>query len=360
MKFIRSAYFSIGLLCCTATGGLAEDLVLDDISTDDNVIAIYGAACEKIKNGEAKSSLRVRATDKASFEAVSSISELAQIKKELDPHDFNVMIYDMVDNYIEDLAVRTTKQDEANICVEVTGYLKKDNIVAAVQQTFEGRTGQDFTENQTAASTQPTSETETEVADSTVLSEMSAASNTASVAEDPLPKEVSLQQESTVAVDVDDGENKINVYVAPTVFFNNTESETHAQNVKTVLERSPVLRLVNDAGKADFVVKSNVLRAKIDPINSNTSRLQMVVSVTLENTKDQTSSTEHQNRFVLFSSSEDEQTVAGKLMRKLFEKATESVLPLLEKESHTDKAVSSLPQMITPSNVKRHQETDAN
>lgn len=357
MKFIRSAYFSIGLLCCTAASGLAEDLVLDDISTDDDVIAIYGAACEKIKNGEAKSSLRVRATDKASFEAVSSISELAQIKKELDPHDFNVMIYDMVDNYVEDLAARTTKQDEANICVEVTGYLKKDNIVAAVQQTFEGRAGQDFTENRTdSVNGQSAPETEIEATAGTVLSETSTPDNTVFVAEEASTKEVSLPQKTTA----DEGENKINVYVAPTVFFNDTESETHAQNVKTVLERSPVLRLTNDAGKADFVVKSNVLRAKIDPINSNTSRLQMVVSVTLENTKDKTTSTEHQNRFVLFSSSEDEQAVAGKLMRKLFEKATESVLPLLEKESHTDKAVSSLPQMITPSSIKLHQETDAN
>lgn len=359
MKFIRSVYFSIGLLCCTAASGLAEDLVLDDISTDEDVIAIYGAACEKIKNGEAKSSLRVRATDKASFEAVSSISELAQIKKELDPHDFNVMIYDMVDNYVEDLAARTTKQDETNICVEVTGYLKKDNIITAVQQTFEGRAGQDFTENKTdSADSRPTAETGVETTDDTVLSETSAPDNTVFVAEEASTKEVSLPQEQEPTAD--DGENKINVFVAPTVFFNDTESETHAQNVKTVLERSPILRLTNDAGKADFVVKSNVLRAKIDPINSNTSRLQMVVSVTIENTKDKTSSTEHQNRFVLFSSSEDEQAVAGKLMRKLFEKATESVLPLLEKESHTDKTVSSLPQMITPSSVKLYQETDAN
>lgn len=349
MKFGRLVYLVIGGLCCTGVSVFAEDLVLDDISYNDDVIAVYGAACEKSRNGEAKSSLRVRATDKASFEAVSAIAELATIKKELDPHDFNVMIYDMVDNYVEDLAIRTTKQDEENICVEVTGYLKKDNIVAAVQQTFNGRTGQDFAEVQQ----NPTADTADDSSTGSSPEKMSDEENISNAGTD-----VSLSQTLPPA---EEDENKTAVYVAPTVFFNDTKSETHAQNIKAVLERSPALLLTEEEGKADFVVKSNVLRAKIDPINSNTNRLQMVVSVTLENTKDKTSSTEHQNRFVLFSSSEDEQAVAGKLLRKLFEKATESVLPILEKESRSDgKAVSSLPQMITPNSVKLHQETDAN
>ncbi len=349
MRFYRKFIFTLGLFCGINTPCFASDLVLDDASTDENVIAIYGAACEKIKSGEAKSSVRVRATDKASFEAVGSISELAPIKKDLDQHDFNVMIYDLVDNYVEDMAVRTTKQDENNLCVEVTGYLKKDNIVAVVKETFDGKAGANFSEAERNSverdEEKPFENPENIINDTSLVTE---------------EKNILNDAIDSPEVASENKEEKISIFVMPTVFFNETQSETHAQTIKDVLKRSSSLALTAEKNGADFLIKSNVLRAKIDPINSNTSRLQMVVSVTIENMQNKTSSTEHQNRFVLFSSSDDEQKVATTLMRQLFEKATEAILPILEKESRADRVVPSLPQMITPSNLKTHPETDEN
>lgn len=55
---------------------------------------------------------------------------------------------------------------------------------------------------------------------------------------------------------------------------------------------------------ADYIIRTNVLKAKVDPINSSTNRLHMVVSVEAEFPDEKSSVIEHQNRFVLFNSDE--------------------------------------------------------
>lgn len=87
-----------------------EDVSLDTASLDKDVTSVYGTDCEKVKPGEARSTVRVRVTDKASYLAVSSLPDLRNAKVELNEHDFNVMVYNLVDNNIEDMAIRTTKQ----------------------------------------------------------------------------------------------------------------------------------------------------------------------------------------------------------------------------------------------------------
>ena len=95
---------------------------------------------------------------------------------------------------------------------------------------------------------------------------------------------------------------------------------------------------------ADYVIGSKVLRAKVDPINKDTNRMQMVIAVESRNTDSGETETEHQNRFVLFSSSENEQKVAAKLMKQLFEKAADKIITELE-IAHND---AGLPAVITP------------
>ncbi len=57
----------------------------------------------------------------------------------------------------------------------------------------------------------------------------------------------------------------------------------------------------------------------------------MVIVVESRNTDSGETETEHQNRFVLFSSSENEQKVAAKLMKQLFEKAADKIITRLVK-----------------------------
>ena len=133
------AGFVLIFLLLTAPAALAagaDNFVLDKASLDNDVTSVYGANCEKIKPGEARSTVRVRVTDKASYLAVSQLPDLKNARVELNEHDFNVMVYNLVDNNIEDMAVRTTKQTPDEICVEVTGYISGKNIFAAIDDAL--------------------------------------------------------------------------------------------------------------------------------------------------------------------------------------------------------------------------------
>ena len=95
-----------------------------------------------------------------------------------------------------------------------------------------------------------------------------------------------------------------------------------------------------DKEQAAYTVKTRVLRAKVDPINQQTSRLQMVIAAELEQPGKE-AVVEHQNRFVLFDDKDDEQTVAANLMRKLLLQATRTVLKKVKtKQSRSDAIIT--------------------
>lgn len=291
--------------------------------TDNEVAAVYGKACEKIRSGEPKSSTRVRVIDKATFVAAEGTSMLDDFRKKADPHDFNTLIYDLIDNSIEDLSVRTLRQDEEEICVEVTGYLIKKDIAEGLSvleekeaQAAEEQLAQETSPAQTAAAEIPAAPQKTNE-----LITPAAQSNTTS----NQPNNEQQALENNVADRPAEAEGKALIYIEPTEFYNHTKSNKFAEIIARQFSSDGDIMLAKQKETADYVIKSNVLKAKVDPINSNTSRLQMVVSVELENKSGEKISSEHQNRFVLFSSDEDEQEVALRLMRKLFENACERI-----------------------------------
>lgn len=353
--FIAFLIFSLGIADCTTA--FAEEAIADASSLDDDVIPIYGNACEKIKGDEAKSTARVRVTDKASFLAVSSVLSVMEYKNELNEHDFNVMVYSLVDNSVEDMAVRTTKQDNENICVEVTGYINKDSIVsafdnAAVKEPADKTAKESMTEI--------VNEVNKSYSDSEIDGKHKPGvippTDEATLEKYKAPVQETAPQPKQIAIAADDKRGL--VYVAPTEFFNNTQSEKHAKILKQLFSKNDYFYITNQKDLADYIVKSKVLRAKVDPINSSTNRLQMVISVEVEFVENKTSATEHQNRFVLFSSEESEQEAAFKLMKKLFEKAGETIKRKIEQaERKKGNGGGMLPQIITPANSRQTENT---
>ena len=83
MKFVKIAFF---IVLCLAKQSLAQ---VDENSEEIN---IFANVCEKISNGESKSSARLRASDKASFKAVQEIPELKKYKENVDIHKFNMKV----------------------------------------------------------------------------------------------------------------------------------------------------------------------------------------------------------------------------------------------------------------------------
>ena len=143
-------------------------------------------------------------------------------------------------------------------------------------------------------------------------------------------------------------DNRGLIYIAPTEFFDKTTSDAHAQVLREMFENDNDYLITDKKDLADYIIKTKVLRAKVDPINSSTNRLQMVVSVEAEFPDEKASAIEHQNRFVLFNSGENEQEVAAKLLKKLFAAAGEKIKDKVNQAERRRRPDKALPEIITP------------
>lgn len=353
-----------------------------------DIVKIKGEACEKFVPGQSKSSIRVRVTDKASYKAVSQVENLADVRSRMLEHDFNVIVYNLVDNYVRDLMVRTTSQNDKELCVKVTGALlasdidtvvanyspntpapeydikeaagieeevltEEDELEPAVpaepdaevlysgpEELEQERQAAEAAETETALSTEilpggenalpvvygggeevkaeesapsPAAGTEETAASDDALSEneeMSlgelppppaetpeAVETNASANETRPTAEVEPEMPATAptpvtaenvqpaaqpAAPVPVIEEKANVYVGPVEFNNNTHSAKPSQVLKDMFADTEGYRLVDNPGAAGYVFLPKVLKAKVDALNSQTKRIQMVVSLQLQ------------------------------------------------------------------------------
>ena len=319
-------------------------LKAEGIPEDDGVRAVYATSCEKIRGEEAKSSARTRATDKASFKALENLSDLSDYRDKYDTHDYNVLVYTLVDNYLEDMAVRTLEQDESQICVEVTGYLNRKNIEKAVQELAARREAQypDRLVVEKTALTEPSPtglppKPEIKISEDIAVEKILEEEKTL-----PAPAETPKDPASIAKTATDDGRTK--VFIERTKFYNDTSTNAFHADLAGALEENSQAAVTNSLSDADYIIKTKVLRAKVDPINKQTNRLQMVIALELINTADSSTMTEHQNRFILFESSENEQNVAASLLKKLLRKAGRQIAPRIKPKAGSRGANS----IITP------------
>lgn len=254
-----------------------------------NILELQANACEKSIEGESLSSTRTRAADKATFLGIKGLKEIEEDKKRLDEHDLNVMIYRLVDEYVENLNVKTTKQEKDKVCVEVTGLIDPQNIKSVRA---------DFT---TQAS---------------VVSEESAQK----AAED-VTKEIAIRPNNP--------ENLALVFIDQVTYYNGTESPKQTSFLKNLFKDNPYFYLTEDKELADYTIFPKLLKAKVDALDSSHKRLQMVVTLDVSGIEPDITSV-HQNRFLLFSAEDDEQEIAARLIKKLLDQAAKDTLRLIE------------------------------
>lgn len=342
----------------------------------DDTVKIAGKACEIYSSATSKSSIRVKVTDKASYNAVSQIPSLLELKSQMLEHDFNVIVYNLVDNYVQNMSVKTVDQSDDELCVEVTGYIpaedinmvvanyspsnpapeydfaKANNVVeedntpfvedkpTMAEVMYNGPSDFDKTPEPTAApiAYQP----ENENTDITSAADVPSVDETP-VADENKPDDIPVVAENTepeVETPTEHGEytpditleetQKSLVYVAPVEFSNNTHSSKPIDVIKNLFDNGEVYTILDHPDGADYTISSKVLKAKIDQINSQTRRLQMVVSAELKIKGADGSIADHQNRFVLFNSDENEQEVAMNLLRKLLFKSGKKLYARVE------------------------------
>lgn len=299
---------------------------------------IKAIACESLQEDEAKSTARVRVTDKATFNAISEIPQLKSYKEKLDSHDFNVMVYTIVDEYIEDFSVKTTEQSDEKICVEIHGFVNPTNVQSAIDATLKKQAVQEeISDDKTTENTALLSD---EITDH--LNKTNPINN-----DDFIPP--SQENESNISTESSDLLGRL--YVAPVAFFNNTTSDYHAQLIVDSFKNAYNYEIVDSPNDADYLIKTSVLRAKVDALNNSTSRLQMVIAMELSFKDGTSSQTIHQNRFVVFENSENEQNVALKLLTKLFNNAVEQIEVYMQKHEKEKGNIPVLPSVITPSSL---------
>lgn len=267
---------------------------------DNNALSVFGSACEEVKKDEPNTSTRVKATDKACYSAITSLPQIVSIRDNFDDHDFNVIVYNIIDEYLEDLDTKTTQQDGEKICIEISGYITPENIGKAIDEAIK-----------------MPEDTPSESQSDDVLAENSLNSS---------PTSIPANNSHIVVLST--------VYVRPTEFYNNTQSHSHSRIFENIIAQSENIKLVKSEDEANFIVTPKILKAKIEPLNKETSRLQMVLALEILDKNKNSLITEHENKFILFNTSDDEQTIAKTLLRQLFEQGSVSVLSLVEKSSY--------------------------
>ncbi len=355
---------------------------------DDDVVKVSGSACEIFNNGQSKSSVRVRVTDKASYNAVSQIPSLAELRSQMLEHDYNVIVYNLVDNYVQNMSVRTTSQDNNELCVEVTGAIPAADIVTVIanyspanpapEYDFKKANGiitekaEPFKENKPSEAEvmyngpkefdkiaepskaeiayQPEQEPQPQVQAVEEKKVLPEAEKIAAPAvyvpeeNDVIPTDSSVINQEPTPIELDkpkiepepepepviEEPAKALIYIAPVEFNNNTHTSKPLGVLKEFFANEDLYTLLDNPDGADYTISSKVLKAKIDSVNQKTRRMQMVVSVELKINGADGSISDHQNRFVLFDSSENEQEVAMNLLKKLLQKSGEKLIARVE------------------------------
>ena len=270
---------------------------------EGRLLPIYGNACEKIKKDEPRSSTRVRVTDMACYVAAENIPEIQSLKAKLNDHDFSILVYNIVDNYLEALAFKTLVEDGREMCVEVKGGISPENL----QQAWE-------------------------YAETVIKSAPKENENEIVVAEDKKDKEIAKATNLVVPTTSNEFA-AAKIFFLPTHFYNDTKSNNLANVLKEFFSSQKNIKIAEKKKDADYTIHSEVLRARIDQINEEKNRLQMVVSLELKDKDGKTIITEHQNRFVLFSIEDNEQEIAFRLLKKLFKNAAQLLYKRIERES---------------------------
>ena len=278
------------LLAFLLMAGMAKPVHAQTAETQ--ALSIYGNACEKVIEGESKASTRVRAADKAVFLGVKKLPELARVKSILNEHDVNVLVYRLVDEYIEDLSSSTVSSDAGKVCVEINGYLPPEAI-EKVQAEF-------------IKAEKPLKEAAPEVV-----------------------AEVASEVKREVDIKPVNPESLALVYIGPLEYYNGAKSNKYSKMLQEQFAGNQYFYLTEDAEIADYVITPKVLKAKVDNLDAAHKRLQMVVSLEITGLKNETVN-EYQNRFVLFGAEENEQQTAARLLNKLIETAGANVLRKIE------------------------------
>jgi len=255
---------------------------LQTFAQETESFEIRANACEKVVAEESLSSARNRAVDKAVFLGLKNAPQLEQDKQRLNDHDLSVMIYRLVDDYVQDLTSKVTKSDKEKVCVEISGYINPQNIQA-------------------------------------VRNEFKQSEHEHTLTTDDMV-EIAANMQNDLQIKPQSMENLALVYVEPLQYFNGTTSVKYASFLKDKIKNSSYYFLTDKKDLADYVITPKLLKAKPENLDDSHKRIQMVVALEISGLQENIT-TVSQNRFLLYSAQENQNEIVTRLLKKLLEAA---------------------------------------
>jgi len=255
-------------------------------------LEINANTCEKMLEGESPSSARVRAVDKAVLLGLKNLPVFEEDKQILNSHDLNVMLYRIADDCVQDLSSKVVKTDDQKVCVQINGFVNPKSIEEVRKDFLEQQGDQ---------------------------------------------KEMTDEDISEIVSSVDAGlafmpqslEDVALVFVAPLEFYNGSTSLKYTTYLKEKVKENPYYYLTEQKDLADYVILPKLLKAKVDTLDKSHKRLQMVLVLEISGLSDE-NRVVSQNRFLLFSSENDEQEIASRLIKKLINAAAQEAMRKIE------------------------------
>ena len=269
-------------------------------ANEPNYLHAKGHACEDIKANEGKSAARIKVNDKAGFDAVSKLDLLQKHKNNFNEHDFNVMIYELIDSALEGISVQTISEDERQICVEFNAM--------ADEKILHEQIGKHLKERGEKAPTDIVIEA---VEDTLVANEK--------------------QENASLNVQKTPVEDRALLFVATTTFYNGATSDNHSRLLKHYLADNENFYLTDTQEIADFIIYPKVEKAKIDESNEGLKRLQMQTVFTIVSPDGEQIAKDEQNRAIICAEEKTEQQNAQDLLKKMFAKSAKKLSQEIEK-----------------------------
>ena len=285
---MRLSFSILGALILTAPCVYAQE----NYNVSNSSFTVVGRYCEEFVEGMSKSAARMEAADKAAFVALRDLDELKKYQNNMDKSQFENKILRLVDN-LDNLSITTLKQTSEELCVEVNALLSE----ATIKETFANIV--------LASTTEENKPDDFEV-------ELPPKPNIT------INEDIAYVEKPTVEKKLKINGRAKQIFVDRTEFFDGTSTGKFFDYLKKDLLKIPGVEVTDRQDNPDYVLKTKVLKAKIDKLNAATNRLQVVVALTLTDTKTGESVTEHQNRFILFAAEDDAQKTASALVVKLF------------------------------------------
>ena len=305
--------------------------------SDAEDIAVYSEVCEKINPEESKASARVRATDKASFKAVDDIPDLDRYRSQMDMHNFNLKVYQLIDNYLEDIKTSVTQQTDKLVCVEVNAFLPEEALI----EVFET---QDLPQGENQVVSLEVEDT-IENVDITIPPKPEIVINSEIAYDDEVSVPVMSAEDGVMMPVAEIHDLRTRVFVDKTEFYDGTDTNGFFPAFEQILKTKQGVKVISEKNNPDYIIKTKILKAKVDNVNAETGRLQIVAAADLIDTVSSEVKTEHLNKFELFNLSDDAQKKASSLSVKLFEEIIQKLLPYIKTKTENAQV---LPTVITP------------